>query len=85
MFLVGGGGTIFRDCRQRGTPLKYGVSVNEELGYSVPLLQKPHQWQSDSAFKAGRQEMPGSNPGRICRLSRSEFSMVFSETLVNTS
>ena len=28
--------------------------------------------------------MPGSNPGRACRPSRSEFSVVFSETRVNT-
>ena len=26
----------------------------------------------------------GSNPGRVCRPSRSEFSVVFSETRVNT-
>ena len=35
-------------------------------------------------LKTGRQEVPGSNPGRACRPSRSEFPMVFSETLVNT-
>ena len=28
--------------------------------------------------------MPGSNPGRACRSSRLEFSVVFSETRLNT-
>ena len=32
----------------------------------------------------GRQKMPGSNPGRACGPSHSEFSMVFSETHINT-
>ena len=31
-----------------------------------------------------RQEMPGSNPGRSYRPSRSEFSVVLSETCLNT-
>ena len=31
-----------------------------------------------------RREVPGSNPGRACRPSCSEFSVVFSETRVNT-
>ena len=35
-------------------------------------------------LKTGRQEVQGSNSGRACRLSRSEFSVVFSETRVNT-
>ena len=35
-------------------------------------------------LKTGRREVPGSNPGRGCRPSRSEFSVVFSETRVNT-
>ena len=35
-------------------------------------------------LKTGRREVPGSNPGRACRPSRSEFSVVFSETRVNT-
>ena len=36
------------------------------------------------ALKTGRQEVPGPNPGRACRPSSSEFSVVFSETRVNT-
>ena len=35
-------------------------------------------------LKTGRLEVPGSNPGRACGPSRSELSMVFSETRVNT-
>ena len=35
-------------------------------------------------LKTGRPEVPGSNPGRACRPSRSEFSVVFSETRLNT-
>ena len=35
-------------------------------------------------FKTGRREVPGSNPGRACRPSRSEFSVVFSEIRINT-
>ena len=34
-------------------------------------------------LKTGRREVPGSNPGRAYRSSRSEFSVVFSETRVN--
>ena len=35
-------------------------------------------------LETGRWEVPGSNPGRACRPSRSEFSVVFSETRENT-
>ena len=35
-------------------------------------------------LKNGRRKVPGSNPGRACRPSRAEFSVVFSETRVNT-
>ena len=34
--------------------------------------------------QAGRREVAGSIPGRACRPSRSEFSVVFSETRINT-
>ena len=44
----------------------------------------PHQCRSSIAIKAGRREVPDLNPGRACRLSRSEFSTVFTETRVNT-
>ena len=45
-------------------------------------LKEPHQWQPVT-LKTGRWEVPGSNPGRACRPSRSEFSVVFSETSIN--
>ena len=35
-------------------------------------------------LETGRREVPGSKIGRSCRLSRSEFSVVFSETRLNT-
>ena len=35
-------------------------------------------------LETGRREVPGSNTGRACRPSCSEFSVVFSETRVNT-
>ena len=34
-------------------------------------------------LETGRREVPGSNPGRACRPSRSEFSVFFSETRVD--
>ena len=39
---------------------------------------------SGCAQKTGRLEVPGSIPGRACRLSPSEFSVVFPETRLNT-
>ena len=35
-------------------------------------------------LKSGRREVTGSNSGRACRPSRSEFSVVFSEIRVST-
>ena len=35
-------------------------------------------------LKTGRREVPDSNAGHACRPSLSEFSVVFSETRVNT-
>ena len=34
-------------------------------------------------LQTGKQEVPGSIPGRACRPSRLEFSVVFFETRVN--
>ena len=36
----------------------------------------PLQWPGGSALKAGRRYVPGSIPGRTCRPSLSEFSVV---------
>ena len=44
----------------------------------------PHQWLSGYVLKTGRWEIPDSIPGHTCRPSRSEFSVVFSETPANT-
>ena len=44
----------------------------------------PHQGLRGSALKTGRREVPGSIPGRACRPRRSDFSVVFTETRVNT-
>ena len=57
-------------------------SVGFFLSDRDPYL--PHQWRSGFAFKAGRRELSGSIPERACRLSRSMFSVVFSETGINT-
>ena len=45
---------------------------------------RPHQWRSANAQNWKTWEVPGSNPGCACRPSLSEFSVVFSETRVNT-
>ena len=58
-------------------PLK---NIASEILDSVQI----DQWWSGTALKAGRPEVPGSNPGRACRPSRSEFSVVFFETSINT-
>ena len=44
----------------------------------------PQQWLHNPALKIGTREVPGSIPGRAYRPSRSEFSVVFTETRVNT-
>ena len=48
------------------------------------FLSSNHQWSSDSALKTGRRKQPGSIPGHACRPSCLEFSMVFTETRINT-
>ena len=44
--------------------------------YIFPVNDASHQWRSGILLKAGRWEVPGSNPGRACRPSRLEFSVV---------
>ena len=53
--------------------VKHGLSVLGPTSGCVVLLSK-----------TGRREVPGSIPDRACRPSHSEFSVVFSETRVNT-
>ena len=48
-----------------------------------PTLETPPVAERFCA-QTGRQEMPGSYPGCTCLPNRLEFSMVFSETHVNT-
>ena len=50
-----------------------------------PYPNLPHQWQSSSALETGRWEVPGSISSHACRPSCSEYSVVFSETPVNTA
>ena len=50
----------------------------------IILINLPHLWLSCSVLKAGRREVSGSIPGRACRHSRSELSVVFFETRLNT-
>ena len=61
----------------------YDLNRNTFDFFSFHVLW-PHQWQSGTALKAGRRKVPGSNPGRAFRPSRSEFSVVFFETCVNS-
>ena len=51
---------------------------------TVPNKLWSYQRLSGSAFKASRREVPGSNASLVCRPSRLKFSIVFSETRVNT-
>ena len=55
--------------------------------YRLQLVPSTHSCPTSGSavtLKTGRREVPGSNPSRACRPSRSEFSVVFSETRVNT-
>ena len=66
-------------CYTKGPGFEYRI----RHGYKN-VLPWPHQWLRGSALKTGRREVPDSIPGRACRSSRSEFSVVFSETRLNT-
>ena len=50
--------------------------------YALPIFLWPTSG-TVGTLETGRREVPGSNPGRAFRPSRSEFSVVFSETRVN--
>ena len=51
---------------------------------SHPFLQQLRPTSGrEVTLKTGRWKLPGSNPGRAGRPSRSDFSVVFSETRVN--
>ena len=57
--------------------------MNENNAYLVYTSEYGLTSGGVVALRTGRREVPGLNPGRACRPSRSEFSMVFSETCVN--
>ena len=63
--------------------LRHVSKGKEFTTFSIPILNGPTSGTAVT-LKTGRREVPGSNPGRACRPSRSEFSVVFSETRVNT-
>ena len=54
------------------------------ITYSNPCNGGPNSGCPDLLSKIGRREEPSSIPGRAYRPSRSEFSVIFSETRVNT-
>ena len=62
------------------------VSTTLKLQSSSALFFQVHNGPISGGavtLKTGTREMPGPNPGRACQPSRSEFSVVFSETCVN--
>ena len=67
---------IFLNCIKN----MYSLKIN----YLNKPYQRSYQWLNGSVFKTSKQKVPGSIPGRACRISRSELSVVFSETRVNT-
>ena len=60
-----------------------GFTLMNIMSLSNLLLLSPTSGTAVT-LKTGRREVPDSNPGRDCRPIRSEFSVVFSETRVNT-
>ena len=63
------------------------MSAGDHLGLTQ-LQECLHVKESPTSgrvvmLKTERREVPGSNRGRACRPSGSEFSVVFSETCVN--
>ena len=50
---------------------------------SIRIFTRPTSGGVET-LKTGRREVPGLNHGRACRHSRSEFSVVFSDTRLNT-
>ena len=64
---------------------KFFFLAHAQTTWSIfnPLSSRPHQWQSGSALKNGRQEVTGSIPSHTFRPSRSEFPLVFFETRIN--
>ena len=75
----------FRKTSTGGIPL---IVPGPSFHNLLPLrshVSKLHLRRSGSALKNGRREVTGSIPDRACQPNFSEFSVVFSETRVNTS
>ena len=69
---------FWKKCEKKKQELK---KIAIFIGFIyLPKFSRPHQWRIGSALKTGWQEVPSKITGR---LSRSEFSLVFSETRVN--
>ena len=66
--------TSFRSC---WISLTFSLNLNSNDISS-------HQWPGGSVFWTSRREVTCSIPERACRPRRSEFSMFFSKTRVNT-
>ena len=76
------------DNSQKNAMLREAICCTKGPGFeflirhvSQTVRPWPYQWLRS---KASRREVPGSFLGHACRPSRSEFSVVFSETRVNT-
>ena len=66
-------------CNTKGPGFESRVRHGCQTVCPWPLLRL-----CGSALKTGRREVPGSIPARACRPNYSEFSVVFSETRLNT-
>ena len=60
-----------------------GFESRVRHGYQT-VRPRPHQWLSGSALNILRRKVQGSILGRVCRPSRSEFSVFFCETRLST-
>ena len=73
---------IYGKYKEENKLLSRVPMIPTDLLFTFKRLQ-PHQWPSGFALKFGRREVPDSIPICGCRSSRSEFTVVFSETRVN--
>ena len=77
---------LFVECPPWGALYGILARIYGSIGESHGKLRTARGPTSGTAvtLETGRWEVPGSNPSRACRPSRSEFSMVFSETRLNS-
>ena len=63
-----------------------GPGFESRVQHGCQTVHPRHdQWLNRSPLNIGRRQVPGSIIGDACRPSCSEFSVVFSETCVNTA